>query len=576
MTEPRSYYGRPVIKEPTWTWEIPVYFFTGGLGGASSTLGFAAKLFGNEKLSRTALYLGAAADAGLPAAPHLGSRPAGAVPSHAAGREGDLADEHRRLDPHRPAGRRTPRPCSGCSASCGPSAGRGARRRSLRPAARDVHRRAARRHRGSRVARGAARAAVDLRCERVGFRGRSRVPLPRPGRRGAGAAAGGRQRDRRVGVDADDGDAPRQVGEVYRRALGAGDGATALGATLLASREEPRRPAARSVRGRHVRGASTRPAPARDPACTVGPGERRRRNAEGKAGRPAGARSRDLTVERGRSERASRSPPWRRRSLVADPVADAAGVRGWGRCTRRRPVGRRSPRAADCSSTRTGWTCSRSSASSSEPYSRCGSDCRAVRSCGSARRPTAYSSSSGFPAGSGTPTSSVFSSAAPEGSIARSRFPRSETKKRGLAAARRRYEKGRARARIRTLVRGPPAERARPAGRPRGARRLHVLPHLRPLPPVGRRAGPQPVRVVDARRHRTGDREDPRRHRRHVPADPHPSCDRRAGGRNGRDRCSEAASSSASAAARTSTSTCSATAGRCRTSGSRCSRKPSR
>jgi formate-dependent nitrite reductase membrane component NrfD len=63
VTEVRSYYGRPVIKEPTWTWEIPVYFFTGGLGGASSTLGFAAKLLGNEKLSRTALYLGAVADA---------------------------------------------------------------------------------------------------------------------------------------------------------------------------------------------------------------------------------------------------------------------------------------------------------------------------------------------------------------------------------------------------------------------------------------------------------------------------------------------------------------------------------
>jgi formate-dependent nitrite reductase membrane component NrfD len=62
-TEMRSYYGHSVIKEPTWTWEIPVYFFTGGLGGASSVLGFSAKLFGNEKLSRTALYIGAAADA---------------------------------------------------------------------------------------------------------------------------------------------------------------------------------------------------------------------------------------------------------------------------------------------------------------------------------------------------------------------------------------------------------------------------------------------------------------------------------------------------------------------------------
>jgi formate-dependent nitrite reductase membrane component NrfD len=61
-TEMRSYYDRPVIKEPTWTWEIPLYFFTGGVSGASSVLSMSAKLFGNEKLSRTALYVGAVAD----------------------------------------------------------------------------------------------------------------------------------------------------------------------------------------------------------------------------------------------------------------------------------------------------------------------------------------------------------------------------------------------------------------------------------------------------------------------------------------------------------------------------------
>jgi len=66
MTEVRSYYGHPVIKEPTWTWEIPCYFFTGGLAGASAVLSSAAKLFGNEKLSRVALYVGAAADAVSP------------------------------------------------------------------------------------------------------------------------------------------------------------------------------------------------------------------------------------------------------------------------------------------------------------------------------------------------------------------------------------------------------------------------------------------------------------------------------------------------------------------------------
>ena len=192
-----------MIKEPTWTWEIPVYFFTGGLGGASSTLGLAAKLFGNEKLSRTALYIGAAADA--VSAPLLISDLGRPERFHHMLRvvQGDLADEHRRLDPHR--GRRRVEHRGRARAARHPAAGqlrRGARRRSLRPAARDVHRRAARRHRGSRLARGTARAAVDLRCERVGFRGRSRVPLPRPGRRGPGAAAGGRQRDRGVGADA--------------------------------------------------------------------------------------------------------------------------------------------------------------------------------------------------------------------------------------------------------------------------------------------------------------------------------------------------------------------------------------
>jgi formate-dependent nitrite reductase membrane component NrfD len=61
-----SYYGRPVIKEPTWTWEIPLYFFTGGLSGGSSVLSLAAKLAGNERLARRALYIGAAADAVSP------------------------------------------------------------------------------------------------------------------------------------------------------------------------------------------------------------------------------------------------------------------------------------------------------------------------------------------------------------------------------------------------------------------------------------------------------------------------------------------------------------------------------
>jgi DMSO reductase anchor subunit len=52
--EPRSYYGRPVIKEPTWTPEVPVYFFFGGMAGASAGLAFAARLTRRKKLARVA------------------------------------------------------------------------------------------------------------------------------------------------------------------------------------------------------------------------------------------------------------------------------------------------------------------------------------------------------------------------------------------------------------------------------------------------------------------------------------------------------------------------------------------
>jgi formate-dependent nitrite reductase membrane component NrfD len=52
--EPRSYYGRPVIKAPVWKPEIPWYFFVGGLAGASAVLAYAAGLFGNKALARRA------------------------------------------------------------------------------------------------------------------------------------------------------------------------------------------------------------------------------------------------------------------------------------------------------------------------------------------------------------------------------------------------------------------------------------------------------------------------------------------------------------------------------------------
>ena len=61
MTEIRSYHGQPVIKQPTWTWEIPVYFFTGGVAGASAGLAYLSGLRGNDVLARRAWITGAVA-----------------------------------------------------------------------------------------------------------------------------------------------------------------------------------------------------------------------------------------------------------------------------------------------------------------------------------------------------------------------------------------------------------------------------------------------------------------------------------------------------------------------------------
>jgi len=66
-----TYYGLPVLKEPVWTWEIPAYFFTGGLAGACAVLAGAAQLAGgapSRALVRRARLLaagGAAASAAL-------------------------------------------------------------------------------------------------------------------------------------------------------------------------------------------------------------------------------------------------------------------------------------------------------------------------------------------------------------------------------------------------------------------------------------------------------------------------------------------------------------------------------
>jgi formate-dependent nitrite reductase membrane component NrfD len=56
-----GYYGIPMLKEPQWTWEIPVYFFLGGISGSASVIGAMAHWTGADlRISRDARYIAAA------------------------------------------------------------------------------------------------------------------------------------------------------------------------------------------------------------------------------------------------------------------------------------------------------------------------------------------------------------------------------------------------------------------------------------------------------------------------------------------------------------------------------------
>ncbi|WP_210491798.1 NrfD/PsrC family molybdoenzyme membrane anchor subunit [Patulibacter sp. SYSU D01012] len=64
--EPRTYYGQQVVKTPVWTWEVPWYFFTGGLGGASAVLAGVARLGGEVRLAQSASAVSVVATAVSP------------------------------------------------------------------------------------------------------------------------------------------------------------------------------------------------------------------------------------------------------------------------------------------------------------------------------------------------------------------------------------------------------------------------------------------------------------------------------------------------------------------------------
>ncbi len=63
-----GYYGMPALKAPAWTWEVPIYFFTGGAAGAATVVASVAKMTNADpRLTRDARWLAAIGGAISPA-----------------------------------------------------------------------------------------------------------------------------------------------------------------------------------------------------------------------------------------------------------------------------------------------------------------------------------------------------------------------------------------------------------------------------------------------------------------------------------------------------------------------------
>jgi len=63
-----GYYQIPLLKEPPWTWEIPLYFFVGGAAGAAAVIGAIASYTGADReLVRHARWIAAAGSVISPA-----------------------------------------------------------------------------------------------------------------------------------------------------------------------------------------------------------------------------------------------------------------------------------------------------------------------------------------------------------------------------------------------------------------------------------------------------------------------------------------------------------------------------
>ncbi len=66
-----SYYGHPMLKQPTWIWSIPTYFYVGGVAGVSGAFSAAAQVFAPDSMralvthGRWVATVGGAISAGL-------------------------------------------------------------------------------------------------------------------------------------------------------------------------------------------------------------------------------------------------------------------------------------------------------------------------------------------------------------------------------------------------------------------------------------------------------------------------------------------------------------------------------
>jgi hypothetical protein len=54
-----GYYGQAVVKPPVWTWEVPLYFFFGGMAGMAAVIASGSILFHHVDLARVAMWIAA-------------------------------------------------------------------------------------------------------------------------------------------------------------------------------------------------------------------------------------------------------------------------------------------------------------------------------------------------------------------------------------------------------------------------------------------------------------------------------------------------------------------------------------